>query len=206
MAFFSKKSSNPARRRRHFLFPIVVVLIPITLTACAVQYPQAVTASPSPTMALICQSAHAKLLDVTAIPGGMGHAGVVVRASVTSPSACTMSGYSIVGLELSNHSTAMAGNVRMGYLGGFENANVPLPQISVTSGSQIVSFTIQWSGFSDGNCPAIKALQITLPGSRGLLTARSVHEAPFGLIPGFGIYCENLQVTPVVKGSSGSGG
>lgn len=200
------EAREPALRRRHFLFSVFVVLIPITLTACAVQYPQGVSASPSPTMAPICQSARVKLLDVTGISGGMGHGGDVVRASVTSPFMCMMSGYSIVGLELSNHSTATASNVRQGYLGGFENATAPLPQISVTSDSQIVSFTIQWAIGNGPICPAMKAFQITLPGSRDLLTAQSVYNPPFGLTQGLGIYCGNLQVTPLIKGSSGSGG
>jgi hypothetical protein len=190
-----------ARRRRHFLFPVVVVLIAAAcfITIGIFHY------TSSPTRTLTCPNARVKLLDVTSVPGGLGHTGVVVRASVTSPSACTMSGYPIVGLELTSHSTAMASNVRNAYLGGFENANAPLPQISITSGSHVVSFTIQWGGFADGTCPQIKAFQITLPDSRGVLTARSTYEAPFGLTTGIGIYCENLQVTPLVTGSSGSG-
>ncbi len=157
---------------------------------------------------LTCPSARVELLRVTAIPGGMGHSGVVVRALVTSPSPCMMSGYPVVGLELTNHSTAVASYVRMAYLGGFESANGPLPRISITSHAQVVSFTIQSTSFGDPpTCPEIKDFQVTLPGSRGLLTARSMYEAPMGLIQGrgLGFYCGNLQVTPLVKGSSGSG-
>lgn len=187
----------------HGLFRILVLLIAAACftTIGIVHY------TSSPTRALTCPTARVKLLGVTAISGGMGHGGVVVRASVTSSSACTMSGYPIVGVELTSHSTAMASHVRNAYLGGFENANAPLPQISITSRSHVVSFTVQWATGNGPICPQMKAFQITLPGSRGLLTARSVYEVPFGLIRGrgLGIYCGNLQVTPLIKGSSGNG-
>jgi hypothetical protein len=205
------EAREPARRRRHFLIQVVVVLIPITLTACTIHNPQGASISPStsssPTKALTCPSARVKLLGVSAIFGGLGHGGVVVRASVTSPSTCTMSGYPIIGVELTSHPTATAGHVRQAYLGGFENASAPLPQILITSRPIVVSFTIQWATGNGPTCPQIKAFQITLPGSRGVLTARSVYEAPIGLIQGrgLGIYCGNLQVTPLVKGSSGNG-
>jgi hypothetical protein len=145
-----------------------------------------------------------KLLGVTAIPGGLGHAGLLVRASVSSSSACTMSGYPIVGEELTSHSTVMASDMRLGYLGGFANASAPIPQLSITSRSRVVSFTIQSAG-CNGPRPSTNAIQITLPGSRETLTARSFYESGVGVIRGFGIYCGHLFVTPLVKGSSGSG-
>jgi hypothetical protein len=56
----------------------------------------------------------------------------------------------------------------------------------------------------DGPRPSANAILITLPGSRGTLTARSIYEPGIGVIRGFGIYCGHLFVTPLVKGSSES--
>jgi hypothetical protein len=194
------EAREPARRRRHFRIRVVAVLIAAAclITIGIVHY------TSSSARALTCPSARVKLLDVTEIPGGSGHSGVVVRASVTSPSACTMSGYPILGLKLSKHPPVVAGHMRMAYLGGFENANAPLPRISVTPHSRVVSFTIQWNGFADGDCWNMKVFQIRLPGSRPLLTARSSYEVTFGLVPRLGYYCKDLIVTPLVHGSRGS--
>jgi hypothetical protein len=153
--------------------------------------------------ALTCPSARVKLLGVSAISGGLGHAGLIVKTSVSSSSACTMSGYPIVGEELTSHSTVMASDVRLGYLGGWATS-APLPRLSITARSRVVSFTIQSAG-CNGPRPSTNAIQITLPGSRETLTARSFYEAGVGVIRGFGIYCGHLFVTPLVKGSSGSG-
>jgi hypothetical protein len=114
-----------------------------------------------------------------------------------------MSGYPIVGEELTSGSTAMASDMRLGYLGGFAKANAPLPRLSITSRSRVVSFTIQMPG-CNGPRPMANAIRITLPGSRGALTARSMYEGGIGVIKGFGIYCGQPFVTPLVKGSSGN--
>lgn len=204
-----EEAREHAQRRRHLRLRISVAVAAVAcLLAIGIVH---LTSTSTKTggdrngaSALTCPSARLKLLGVSAISGGLGHAGVLVRASATSSPACTMSGYPIVVDQLTDHSTVLATDLRLGYLGGFANATAPLPRLSVTSHPRVVSFTIQMAG-CNGPRPSIKAIQITLPGSKRTLTARSVYEAPFGLIRGFGIYCSHLQVTPLVKGPSGSG-
>jgi hypothetical protein len=158
----------------------------------------------SASAALTCPRAHMKLLGVTAISGGLGHAGVVVRASVSSSATCAMRGYPTVGAGLSSHSTAMASDLRLGYLGGWATG-APTPRLSITSRPRVVSFTIQWTDGNGPTCPSVNAIQVTLPGSRKVLTARSMYEGGIGNTRFMGIYCSHLSVTPLVKGSSGSG-
>ena len=205
-----KEAREHAQRRRHLRLRIAVAVAAVAclLAIGVVHY----SSSPTKTggdrngaSALTCPSARVKLLGVSAIPGGLGHAGVLVRASIASSAACTISGYPIVGAELSSLSTATASDVRNAYLGGFANATAPLPRLSVTSHSRIVSFTMQWADGNGPVCPQMKAFQISLPGSRGVLTARTVYEAGIGVTRFIGIYCSHLQVTPLVKGPSGSG-
>jgi hypothetical protein len=206
-----EEARERARRRRHLRFRMVVVLFAVAcLIAIGIVH---YTSSPrkvnnghsgTSTKALTCPGARVKLLGVSGISGGLGHDGLLVRESVSSSAACTMSGYPIVSEELTSHSTVMASDVRLGYLGGFANANAPLPRLSITSRYRVVSFTIQ-SAACDGPRPSTNAIQITLPGSRETLTARSQYESGFGVIRGFGIYCGHLFVTPLVKGSSGNG-
>lgn len=205
-----EEARERARRRRRFRFKVVVAL---SIAACliaagVVRYTSAPTRASGGTggtsaKALTCPSARVKLLGVSAISGGLGHAGLVVRAAVSTSSACTMRGYPIISERLTSLSTVMAKDVRLGYLGGWATS-APLPRLSITSRSRVVSFTIQSAG-CNGPRPSTSAIQITLPGSRGYLTARSFYEAGIGIIRGFGIYCGHLFVTPLVKGSSGSG-
>ncbi len=116
-----------------------------------------------------------------------------------------MSGYPIVGAQLTNHSTAMARGVRNAYLGGGMTTTAPLPRLSITSRPRVVSFTIDMEagGGVPSTCPSINSVQITLPGSREILTADTTSEPPFGVFRGMGTYCSDLQVTPLVQGSSG---
>jgi hypothetical protein len=204
-----KEAREKARRRRLRWALLFALLVAACLVAIGIVH---YTSSPTRTSgghsntsakALTCPSARVKLLGVSAISGGLGHAGLIVQASVSSSSACTMSGYPIVGEELTSHSTVMASDVRLGYLGGWATS-APLPRLSITSRFRVVSFTIQSAG-CNGPRPSTNAIQITLPGSRETLTARSFYEAGIGVIRGFGIYCGHLFVTPLVKGSSGSG-
>jgi hypothetical protein len=202
------ETHDETRSRRVRWASVIMVLVAACLLAIGVvHYSSAPTrtsggrpGSTSSTPA--CTGAIVKLLGVSPIPGGLGHAGLLVRTSVTSSSTCTMSGYPIVGEELTNHSTSMASDMRLGYLGGFAKAKGPLPQLSITTRSRGVSFTIQMPG-CNGPRPMVKAIRFTLPGSRGALTARSMREGGIGVINNFGIYCGKPFVTPLVKGSSG---
>jgi len=204
-----KEAREKARRRRLRWTSLFTLLIAACLIGIGIVH---YTSSPPRTSggnsdtsakALTCPSARVKLLRVLAISGGLGHAGLLVRASVASSSACTMSGFPNVGEELTSHSTVIASDVRLGYLGGWATG-APLPRLSITSRPRVVSFTIQSAGCI-GPRPSTNAIQITLPGSRATLTARSFYEGGVGVIRGFGIYCGHLFVTPLVRGSSGNG-
>jgi len=206
-----EEARKASRRRRTHLASMFSVLVAVCLIAIGIVH---YTSSPTRTSSghpdsssrvLTCPSALVKLLGVSVIPGGLGHAGLLVRTSVTSSPRCTMSGYPIVEEELTSGTTAKASDMRLGYLGGFAEASAPLPRLSITSRSREVSFTIQMAG-CNGPRPSANAIRITLPGSRGALTARSMYEGGIGVIRGFGIYCGHLFVTPLVKGSSGNVG
>jgi hypothetical protein len=208
--FLIKEAREAARRRRMRVASMIAVLIVGCLIALAVA---PLTSSPtkarggrpdSTPSVLTCPRALVTLLGVSSISGGLGHSGLLVRAMVRSSPGCTMSGYPLVGDELAGGSAAMATNRRLGYLGGFANEHAPLPQISVTSQPREVSFTIQMAGCNAR--PWVNVIQITLPGSRRALRARSMYEAGIGVVRGFGIYCGHLFVTPLVNGSSGSVG
>ena len=197
-----------SRRRRRRRGVLVITLAAVAcLIVVGVDHFSSTTTSSSnndaAAAAVTCPSARVKLLGVTSIPGVAVTAGILVRASVSSSVSCAMSGYPIVGEELTSHSTVMASDVRLGYLGGWATG-APLPRLSITSRPRVVSFTIQSAG-CNGPRPSTNAIQITLPGSRATLTARSFYEGGVGVIRGFGIYCGHLFVTPLVKGSSGNG-
>lgn len=205
-----EEARERARRRRHLRFRMTVVLL---AAACLiaigiVHYASSPTRTSSghsntSAKALTCPSARVKLLGVTVLNGAAVYDGVLVRTSVMSPVACTMSGYPIVGAVLTSHSTAMASDVRETYLGGGMTTTAPLPRLSMTSNPRVVSFTIQFVTGNGPTCPRINAIQITLPGSREAITAHPIFNAGGLALPMKFIYCGGLQVTPLVKGSSG---
>jgi len=197
------------RRRRRGLIVIILLALACLIVVGVDRFSSAKATSSgndasAASAALTCPSAHVKLLGVTAISGGLGHAGVVVRASVSSSATCAMSGYPTIGAGLSSQSTAMASDMRLGYLGGWATG-APIPRLSITSRPRVVSFTVQWTDGNGPTCPSVNAIQVTLPGSREVLTARSMYEGGIGNTSFMGIYCSHLSVTPLVKGSSGSG-
>lgn len=206
-----EEARQRARRRRHLRFRIAIVLFAAAclIAAGIVHYASSPTRTRSgrpdaSAKTLTCPSARVKLLGVTALAGAAVYGGLIVRASVTSSPACTMSGYPIVGAVLTSHSTTMASDVRETYLGGGMTTTAPLPRLSMTSRPRVVSFTIQWVGGNGPTCPRVNSIHITLPGSREILTPRTMYEANVGVIGLSGIiYCGHLNATPLVKGSSG---
>ena len=207
-----REARERARRRRQHRFRIAFFFFAAAslITLGVVRYtssPARTSGGPNDTTAkaFTCPSARVRLLGVTAMAGGLGHGGVLVRETVMSSLPCTMSGYPIVNAQLTNHSTAIARGVRNAYLGGGMTTTAPLPRLSITSRPRVVSFTIDMEagGGVPSTCPSINSVQITLPGSREILTADKTSEPPFGVIRGMGTYCSDLQVTPLVQGSSG---
>jgi len=202
--------SRRRRRRRGVL--VITLAAAVSLIALAVDRFSSAKATPSGNDAstsaatLTCPNARVKLLGVSALNGGLGHAGLLIRASVSSSVACTMSGYPTVGAGLSSHSTATATDVRNAYLGGVATkASAPLPRLTIASSPRVVSFTIQWTDGNGPTCPSVNAIQVTLPGSKKVQTARSMYEGGIGNTRFMGIYCSHLSVTLLVKGSSGNG-
>jgi hypothetical protein len=207
-----EEARERARRRRHLRFKMALVFVAAAFLVVAgiVGYSLSssktgIDHSDTSARAPSCLHARVKLLGVTAIPGAAVDAGLLARASVSSPLACSISGYPIVGAELTSGSTAMASNSRNGYLpGGIETLKGPLPRISITSRPRVVSFTLEWISGDGPRCPQIKAIQFTLPGSKATLASRSMYEPGVGVVRGMGIDCGFLQVRPLVNGSSGN--
>ena len=204
-----KEAREKTRRRRLRWTSLFALLIAACLIAIGIVH---YTSSPTRTSsgrsgtsakALTCPSARVKLLGLTGLPGAAVSAGVLVRASVSSLATCTMGGFPIVDAQLTSHSTAMAGDQRLGIFGGMSKPTSPLPRLSITSNPRVVSFTIEFGTGNGPTCPRINSINITLPGSRETLTTRPIFNAGGLALPMKFIYCGDLQVTPLVKGSSG---
>lgn len=206
-----KEAREKARRRRLRWAKALTLLIAACLIAIGiVHYTSSSTKSGnnrSDTSATVptCPSARVRLLGVTTLPGAAVSAGMLVRASVSSSATCMMGGFPIVGAQLTSHSTAMAGDERLGIFGGMSKPSAPLPRLPITSRSRVVSFTIEFVTGNGTVCPRINSIKISLPGSRQVLTTRPIFNAGGLAQPMHFIYCGGLQVTPLVKGSSGSG-
>jgi hypothetical protein len=191
------RAFSPPKRRRGVLV-IAIISVVILIVIVVVRHPAPTSSAPT------CPSARVKLLTVTSIPGGLGHAGVVVRSSVSSRERCTISGYATVDVGLSSHSSATAIDVRDAYLGGVATkVNASLPRLTVTSRPRVASFTIQWADGNGPTCPTVVAIRYSLPDLKGVQTARSMNDG-LGTTRFMGIYCHYLSVTPLVWGSTGS--
>ncbi len=205
-----KEAHKKARRRRLRWTTAFTILVATCLVAVGIVH---YTSSPrvndgrsnTSTQALTCPSARVKLLGVTTLPGAAVSAGMLVRASVSSSATCTMSGYPIVSAQLTKYSTAVARDVRNAYLGGGMTTTARLPRLSITPRPRVVSFTIDFVTGNGPVCPRINSIKISLPGSRDVLTTRPIFNAGGLAQPMHFIYCGGLQVTPLVKGTSGSG-
>jgi len=206
-----KEARERARRRRLRWTTAFTLLIAACLTAIGIVHytssPRKLSNSRSDTSATVptCPSARVRLLGVTTLPGAAVSAGMLVRAAVSSSATCTMGGFPIVGAQLTSHSTAMASDQRLGIFEGMSKPTAPLPRLSITSRSQVVSFTIDFVTGNGPVCPRIDSIKISLPGSREVLRTRPIFNAGGLAQPMRFIYCSGLQVTPLVKGASGSG-
>lgn len=196
------------RLRRGFFSVAIVAVVGIIFVGSHLFSPAAMstaTKNESASAAPSCLSARVKLIGVMAIPGGLGHAGLIVRASASSSLTCVLSGYPTATAELSNHLKAGASDVRNAYLGGVAaKLSAPLPRPLITSSSRVVSFTIQWADGNGPTCPSVTNIQVAFPGLNDVQTARSIFEPGVGKTRFMGIYCRQLIVTPLVNGSSGS--
>ena len=198
------------RRRRRGVLVITLAAVACLIVVGVDRFSSTTTSSSNNDVAaaVTCPSAHVKVLGVSSIPGAAVTAGLLVRASVSSSVSCAMSGYPTVYARLTNLSTAVARDERTGIFGGLpysSKANAASPLILVTSHPRVVSFTVAFFSGNGPTCPRINSVQMTLPGSRLNVTARTMREGGrIGSQP-LGIYCGYLSVTPLVKGSSGKG-
>jgi hypothetical protein len=127
---------------------------------------------------------------------GAGHEDQVILFTNTSQTACTLSGYpGVAGLDAQGNQVVQAERTPSGYLGGLESGTTTPPIVSLPPG-QAASATVEGTDVPVGSatsCPSYPALLVTPPN----LTL-SVRVTP-GL-PG----CSQIQIHPVVPGSSGS--
>jgi hypothetical protein len=197
------------RRRRRGVLVITLAAVACLIVVGVDRFSSTTTSSSTNDAAAVtCPSARVKLLGVTSIPGAAVTAGILVRASVSSSVSCAMSGYPTVDARLTNLSTAVAHDERTGIFGGLpysSKANAASPRIPITSHSRVVSFTVAFFTGNGPTCPRINSVQMTLPGSRLNVTARTMREGGMSGSQPLGIYCGHLSVTPLVKGSSGKG-
>jgi hypothetical protein len=208
-----KEARVLSRRRRRRRGVLVITLAAVAcLIVVGVDHFSSTTTSSSnndaAAAAVTCPSARVKLLGVTSIPGAAVTAGILVRASVSSSVSCAMGGYPTVDARLTNLSTAVARDERTGIFGGLpysSKANATSPRILITSHSRVVSFTVAFFSGNGPTCPRINSVQMTLPGSRLNVTARTMRESGMSGSQPLGIYCGYLSVTPLVKGLSGRG-
>ena len=198
------------RRRRRGVLVITLAAVACLIVVGVDRFSSTTTSSSNndAAAAVTCPSAHVKLLGVTSIPGAAVTAGILVRASVSSSVSCAMGGYPTVDARLTNLSTAVAHDERTGIFGGLpysSKANATSPRILITSHSRVVSFTVAFFSGNGPTCPRINSVQMTLPGSRLNVTARTMREGGMSGSQPLGIYCGYLSVTPLVKGLSGRG-
>jgi hypothetical protein len=199
------------RRRRRGLLVITLAAVACLIVVGVDRFSSATGSSghnDAAAAAVTCPNARVKLLGVTSIPGAAVTAGILVRASVSSSVSCAMGGYPTVDARLTSLSTAVAHDERTGIFGGLpysSKANAAFPRILVTSHPRVVSFTVAFSSGNGPTCPRINSVQMTLPGPRLNVAARTMREGGMSGSQPLGIYCSHLGVTPLVKGSSGKG-
>ncbi len=150
-----------------------------------------------------CARARVALLALTPMSGAAVYDGLVARAAVSSPTACTMSGYPTLRAELSDRAIVTAGRVRATYLGGGLVHAASPPRLTITPHARELSFTVQFVTGNGPPCPRMDAVEFALPGSRVVLAARTIYRAGRYAEPAPLIYCGHLVVTPLVPGSSG---
>ncbi len=125
---------------------------------------------------------------------GLGHQSVVLLFTNRSDATCSLTGYpGVAALNSQGSQADQAQREPNGYLGGLENSTT-LPLVVLTSG-QTASALVEATdvGVSGQACPSYPALIVTPPGFT-VSTKVSV-----GGFPG----CSNLEVHPVVPGTSG---
>lgn len=130
----------------------------------------------------------------TGAGAGMGHLGDILVFTNISGSTCTLTGYpgASVGFPSGTHSDAT--RTMQGYLGGAGGYTTP-PVVTLAAGAT-ASAMLMWTDVDDPSATCQTAdyteLLTTTPNTQSTATYQGTYS------------CENLQVTPVVPGSTGS--
>lgn len=147
--------------------------------------------------------------------GGLGHGWYQVLVRNAGSSTCSLTGYPRVHVPLEDHvdrtaqrsfqrvmppgSFAPVNETLDSYAGGYngpltKSGRVALPVTDLIPRSGVASFTIEWTETSPKACPISLVLDLGLTGSSPL---RIKHQ--------FNFVCSSVEVTPFVRGSTGSG-
>jgi Protein of unknown function (DUF4232) len=123
----------------------------------------------------------------------LGHRGDVLVFTNTSASTCTMSGYPGATVSYSNGGHWDAARVLFGYMGGAQGETAP-PTVTLAPGAA-ASSVLMWTAVDDTSAACQNSnyteLLTTTPNTQSTVT----YQGTFS--------CENLQVTPVVPGTTG---
>ncbi len=201
----TEESRRRVRRRRTGAGAAFVVVASVVVIGNLGREPAAGTRShraDSVRAPAACSRARVALLGVTPMSGAAVSDGLLVRAAVSSPTVCAVSGYPTLRAELSDHATARARDMRLGYLGGYSGRG-RLARLSITPRPRELSFTVQFVTGNGPTCPRLDAIEFALPGSRVLFVTRTIYRAGRYAEPAPLIDCGQLVVTPLVTGSSG---
>lgn len=137
-------------------------------------------------------------LTVSAGPmgAGLGHAGLPILFNNSGTRTCTLSGYpGIAALDAGGNQVAQAQRTPNGYLGGLPSDSTPLPVVELPAG-QTASALVEGTNNPVGtaaSCPTYPQILVTPPNETHSVTLG-------GGLRG----CSQLQIHPVVPGTTGS--
>ena len=125
----------------------------------------------------------------------MGHIGVIVVFTNTSPQTCKLMGYpGVAGLNAAGHQAVQAVRTLNGYMRVLPTGQGP-PVVTLTTGESASAF-VEGTDVPTGNqtsCPTYPKLLVTPPNTTQQVTIDTS-------MPG----CSPVQVHPVVPGTTGS--
>lgn len=123
----------------------------------------------------------------------LGHEGDILVFTNTSSSTCTLTGYPGATVSYSNGGHWDAARVLSGYLGGAQGDSAP-PLVTLAPGAA-ASSVLMWTDVGDPSAACHSSnyteLLTTTPNTQSTVTYHGTFT------------CENLQVTPVVPGTTG---
>ena len=153
------------------------------------------TGSVPPAGLLACGPPYLRLTERSA-HGGLSHAGYVLLFTNTGQIACSMTGYPRLAiLDGKDRQVIQATPTPSGYLGGLHNPKPPFPTAVLAAGGTASALLegLVFDSRSSKGCPTEHALLSTPPGSTSPIKVVAVTTI-----------CSQVQIHPVVAGSSGS--